>query len=264
MKNVADGLLALARNRIGDLPPPGPSRWGKTAELATGTALTPTTRPRLDFVQTGVIAEAPTPIALALRFSTDGLTFTPNVPATFGGNLVVDITQTIDMKSGAFRQHFVLAPGDAMPICAVLAMGLNVSVALDAEDVSIFVEAVAAPTTMIDCADVVGPTNATTTPRPFTETAVTRQPVSTSMFQMVAQPRRAYLLIANQSTTRSMFVRLGDGVDATPGAELATIVLPPNSFAGYEVLNYTGIVSMLWDGTDASGYALLTQGFYPP
>lgn len=265
MKNVPDELLPLLTGRAGDLPLPGSSRWGKVARLADGTARDPD-NPRqssLDFVQTGIIATAPIPIAVKFRFSLDGITYTPEYPAAAGGRVLIDMLEQVDMKSGPVRERFVLNPGEAVPLCAVLACGLNVSVTLDAEDAAVYVQVVAAPTTMIDCADIVGPTNATTVLKPFTDAAVTRQAVSTSMFQMAAEPRRAYLLIANQSTTRNMFVRLGDGVDATPGAELATIVLPPNAFAGYEVLNYTGIVSMVWDGVDASGYALLTQGLYP-
>jgi hypothetical protein len=264
-KNVPDELLPALRGRPGDLPNPGSSRWGKVARLATGTAINSTKRQGvLDFVQTGIISSSPTPIAIRMRFSTDGTTFTPNVPALFGGNVIVELIEAVDMKSGAFRETYTITPGNPLPICAVLACGLNISVKLDAEDVSLFVEVVAAPTTQIDCAELVGPINATTVIKPFTDAAVVRLPVVTSMGQIAAEPRRAYLLLTNQSTTRSLFIRLGNGVDATPGAELASIILPPNTFAGYEVLNYTGIVSYLWDGADASGYALATQGLYPP
>lgn len=265
MKNVADNFLALHRRAEGDLPLPGTSRWGKVARLATGTQVGPTARQgNLTFVHTDVISPTPIPIAIKVWFSLDGQTYSPNVPASFGGNVIVSLIETVDMKSGAFTESFTLAPGAPMPICATMACALSLSVALDGEDAALFVEVVAAPTTTIDCGDIVGPTNATTTIKPFTDAAVVRLPVVTVMGQIGAEPRRAYLLLTNQSATRNLFIRLGDGVDATPGAELASIILPPNTFAGYEVLNYTGIVSYVWDGADASGYSLATQGLYPP
>lgn len=265
MKDVPDELLGTLRGRLGDLPHPGSSRWGKVALLATGTAIPATGRQSsLDFVQTGIIADSPIPIAVKFRFSTDGVTYTPEVPALFGGNVIVDFIEQIDMKSGPFKESFTLEPGDPMPICAVIARGLNVAVRLDAEDTSLFVEVVAAPTTSIDCADVVGPTNSPTTIQPFTTTSTARYPAEVAnTYNLAVVPKRAYLIFTNQSTTANLFIHLGVGVTTTPGSEFATIILPPNTFAGYEVLNYTGEVYFKFDADDANGYTLVTQGLYP-
>lgn len=267
MKNVPDSLLPTLRGRANELPHPGTSRWGKVARLATGTQVNSQNKHgRLTFVQTEVIAPTPTPIAIKVRFSLDGLTYAPEVPATFGGNVIVDLIETIDMKSGAFLESFTLAPGDPMPICAIMACALNLSVSLDAEDAVLFVEVVAAPTTMIDCADVVGPANTTTTTPTGWDTtfsSVVRYDALTApTYTLAAKPKRAYLTIANQSAA-NLFIKLGAGVDITPGTEVATIVLPPGAFAGYEVLRFVGVVEFKFDDDDATGYALVTEGFYP-
>jgi hypothetical protein len=265
LKNVPDEFLALRRGAAGDLPLPGNSRWGKVARLATGTQVNSTSRQgTLTFVQTEVIAPAPVPIAIKIGFSLDGETYTPALPLSFGGNVIVDLIETIDMKSGAFRERFTLAPGDVLPICATMACGLSLSVTLDGEDVALFVQVVAAPTMTMDCADIVGPTNTTTTPAGWGEdsTIARYDAVAASTYTLGLSPKRAYLSIANQSAS-NLFIKLGPGVDTTPGSELATIVLPPGSFSGYEVLRYVGSVSFKFDADDATGYALVTEGRYP-
>ncbi len=263
MKNVPDELLPALRGRSGELPDPGTSRWGKVARLATGTQVDQTNKKgRLTFVQTEVISNAPTPIAIKIRFSLDGLTYTPEVPATFGGNVIVDLIETIDMKSGAFRESFTLAPGEAMPICAVMACALNLSVSLDGEDAVLFVQVVAAPTTMIDCADVTPTPPPPSAPKLFSNTEITRHAaVIATPYTLGAVPGRGFLTVINQSAA-NLFIALGPGVVVTPGTEFATIILPPNVFPGYEVLNYEGNVVFEFDATDAAGFALVTQGFY--
>lgn len=258
MKNVPDELLPLLRNRPGDLPMPGNSRWGKVALLTTGTA---GRRGSLTFVHTDVISPTPIPIAVKLRFSLDNITFTPEVPATFGGNVIVDMIETIDMKSGPFKESFTLEPGDVMPLCTTIACALTLSVKLDAEDTGLYVEAVAAPTTTIDCADVVGPTPAVI-PAGIVATATTRwAAVTANTYNIGVDALRGLFVIVNQSAA-NLFVHLGTGVTITPGGEFATVVLPPNAFGGFEALNYRGEIYFRFDADDADGYALTTIGSY--
>jgi len=264
VKNVPDDLLREARGRNNELPRASPGRWGKVERLATGTQVV-AGKPQqiLSFVQTGIIADQPTPIAIKIRFSLDGLTYTPEVPSTFGGNVIVKLIETIDMKTGAFLESFTLAPGDAQSFCSIMAMGLDLSVALDGEDIALFVEVVAAPTTMVDCNDIVPPPPTTTTPaiiQPNTQRA-RYDAVTANTYNIPVTAKRGYFLITNMSAA-NLFVSLGGDVDITPGSELATIVLPPGAFAGYEALNYMGSITFRFDADDASGYALTTEGFY--
>lgn len=248
MKNVPDELLPALRNRPGDLPMPGNSRWGKVARLTSGTA---GNRTSLTFVQTDIISPTPIPIAIKLRFSEDGITYTPEVPALFGGNMIIDLIETIDMKSGPFKESFTLAPGDPMPICATIACALTLSVKLDGEDTAIFVQAVAAPTTMIDCADVTPAGDSI--PAGF-NTVTSQFPAAVlDLPSLPANARRAYLLVVNESA-----------VDFTlylHGAAGPAIVLPGGIHAGYDVSNFRGALNGVFSGNDA-GYVSITEGTY--
>lgn len=260
-----DNLIGELRHRHGDLPPPGSARWGKVARLASGTAINPKfqggRQDTLDFVQTGIIADSPIPIALRFRFSTDGQTYTPNVPGTFGGDVVITLTEVVDMKSGGVVEKIRLTPGDAMPICAVLARSLNVSVFLDAEDTSIFVQVTAAPTTMIDCEDLVGPPS--TKPAAYSHTDLFRYAaVTANTYELVANAKRATVTIVNQSAV-NLFVSMHQSITITPGSEAASVILPGGSFSGTSWDNYQGQVFLKFDGDDSDGYALLTEGIYP-
>lgn len=255
MKDVTDELIATLRGAHGDLPKPGKSRWGKVARLASGSQVDQTKRlNRLTFVQTEIISNTPIPIAIKLRFSLDGQTYTPEYPSTAGGRVIVDLIETIDMKSGAFRESFTLDPGEAMPVCSVIACALNLSVTLDAEDAAIFVEAVAAPTTMIDCRDVVP------TPPPLGKPAgfnTTTDEFPAAILDAVAVPanaNRAYLLVVNHSAVDfTLFLN---------GSSNAAIVLPGGAEAGYDVDNFRGPLTGEFAGDDASGFVSITQGTY--
>lgn len=261
MKNVPDDLLRDLRGRSNELPHAGDARWGKVERLATGTQVVAGKPQRsLSFIQTGIIASAPTPIAIKIRFSLDGITYTPEVPATFGGNVVVKLIETIDMKTGAFLESFTLAPGDTQSFCTIMAMGLDLSVALDAEDAALFVEVVAAPTTMIDCGDIIPPPP--TRPTGYATRTITRfAAVTANTYNISANASRAMLTVVNQSAA-NLFVALGTGVTITPGAEFATVVLPPGSFAGLQYDNWQGPVTLRFDADDTDGYTLVTEGLY--
>lgn len=262
MKNVPDDMLRIARGRSNELPPPGSARWGKVARLATGTnVVAGKPQSTLDFVHTGIIADQPTPIAIKMRFSLDGTTYTPEVPASLGGVVHVKLIETIDMKSGAFLETFDLNAGDTQPLCTIMAMALDLSVTLDGEDVHLFVEVVAAPTTMIDCGDIVPPPP--TTPASYSNTTIARYPAATaSTYNIAANSKRATVVVVNQSAA-NLFVSMHAGVTITPGSEFASVVLPGGSFAGTGWDNYTGQIYFKFDADDADGYALVTEGLYP-
>ena len=271
MKNVPDTMLQIARGAWNELPAPGPDRWGKRALLHLSAITGPpliAPRDRLTFISTGPQPQI-TPMAVSLRFSTDNATFTPAVPSAFTGTVHVDLIQMIDVKTGAFVESFDLEADETQPFCSVMCMALQVNVRIEADDASqqLYVQAVACPTMTMDCADINGGGgtggNVTATIKPFPETFVTRHPASNIANLTIANPDRAYALLANMSTVANMFVLLGEGVSFTPGDEIATIIMPPNTFAGYEVLNYTGPIDIVWDQDDSTnGYGLVTEGVY--
>jgi hypothetical protein len=258
-------MLPRVRGAHGELPEPGSSRWGKRVFLHTNTIDGKAPRTAITVIATDA-QPIITPMVVSLRFSSDGQTFTPAVPSAFGGTIRVELVEMIDVKTGPFREQFELEADDAQPFCGVVCLALQVSVTLLGENQQIWVQALAAPTTTIDCADIVPPTPTPTetTIRPFPTAGATRVPALTAPTTLIlSNPLRAYFSIVNQSAV-NLYVLLGDGVDITPGDELATIVIPPGVFGGYEVLNYTGPVSFKFDGDDGAGYALFTQGEYPP
>lgn len=227
-------------------------RWGATTKLELGRNAT--------LVVTGLF-DNPLPIGFQLRFSADGVTYSATMPANCG----VDVTliKSFDPKAGPASETFPLDPGDAQPMCQVIARSLTINMRT-AETASqpVWVQAVACPLTALDC-DAVIPPPATPAAQ-FSTTTTARYPaVTANTYNIAANARRAYLVIVNQSAA-NLYVHLGSGVSITPGAEFATIVLPPSAVAGYEVLNYTGEVYFRFDADDASGYALLTAGLYPP
>lgn len=264
MKNVPDTLLRRLRAARGDLPEPGISRWGKRVFLHDGTTGEgEKARPSMTVIATDA-QPIITPMLVSLRFSLDGKTFTPEVPAAFGGTVRVELVEMIDVKTGAFREQFTLAPEERQPFCGVVCLALQVAVTIIGENVALWVQALAAPTTNLDCADIVGPPTPTTiTPQPITDGVAARYPALTAPTTLILpNPDRGYFVITNQSAA-NLYVRLGDGVSITPGDELATIVLPPGVFGGYEgPPGYTGAISFKFDADDATGYALLTEGLY--
>lgn len=261
MKNVPDDFLRQVRGRPGDLPSPSGGRWGKVLLLHTDTLNGQPPRTSVTFIDTELLPQI-TPMAVSLRFSLDGQTFTPAVPSAFGGTLRVQLIEAVDMKAGPFVESFTLEADDVQPFCGIICRALSLSVNLEGENQQIWVQAVAAPTTSIDCADVIGPPSTTTTIRPMTDGSATRVAAVAAVTTLVpANPDRGLFSIVNQSNV-NLFVRLGDGVDVTPGSELATIVLPASVVGGWEVANYTGVISFAFDGSDAGGYALYTEGVY--
>jgi len=232
--------------------------WGKAAKLDNN-------RKSLTFVQTNV-ARYPSPIAVQARWSLDGITYTQFVPLAWSGNPVrVTVQKSFGIKTGAATEFFDLAPGDALPFCSLIARGLTISVEISGDPTApdLFVQLVAAPTTNIDCADVIPPTPSGSASAPITSTATTRFPAvaaNTYNIDGTATPKMRYFSIVNQSSA-NLFVHLGDGVDVAPGEEFATVILPGDADAGYENVNYQGKITFKFDADDDAGYCLTTVGF---
>jgi hypothetical protein len=173
----------------------------------------------------------------------------------------VTLIKSFHVKSGAATEVVSLAAGEAMPFCAVIARALTISVEISSETTQdLYVQLVAAPTTSIDCADVIPSPG--TTPAGYTAMAIARFPAQTATPTLYfPNAARAMFTIVNQSAA-NLFVALAGVVGITPGSEFATIVLPPNSKAGYSVLNYRGAIAFRFDADDATGYALASEGSY--
>lgn len=239
--------------------------WGKVVHLVPTSEVNGTLR-TVAAVQTEV-RPRPFPWAIQARFSRDGVNYTPIIPASWTGQLAVDIIKSFDVKTGPMRERFVLNPGEGLPICALISRSLTVNLSLLGENsLELWVALVVCPTTQIDCGELIpNPPPTPTTPAPFGITVpnvVTRFPAVTATdYSIPAEPTRAVVTIVNQSAV-DLFVTLGTPTQITPGTELATVVLPANSFAGYELAGYVGIVSFKFAADDAPGYALVTRGYY--
>lgn len=249
---LPDDQLQALMGRSGELPRPGNDRWGNAVLLKGGQTYT--------FVNVGMDAGAnyPTPMAIAVEFSTDGVNFSPSVPTTAGvGTLTVTLIKAIDVKAkGALIEATTLSPGQSLPFCTFLARGITVVVSNDGEAATpVFVHVTVAPTTMVDCQSISNPVAGAYSSATATRLAAT----ALTTYHIAAQPTRTQLYIQNRST-QDLFVNFGPTVSITPGAELATVVLPGNISAITENSGYQGPVTLEFAGTDAAGYALVTTG----
>jgi hypothetical protein len=259
-KDLTDeAQFEMLQPRIGDVDPRRAGTdtpWGKVHQLTQES-------PRFTFVSTDIL-DRPAPWAMQLRFSLDGVTFTPEVPATYPAARGIEftITRSVDQKSGQFTESFELFAGDAQPFCSVIARALTISARLTSDSTNftpLYVQAVVCIVSNIDCEAVAPPV----APVPgFVNTAIARFPAQTAAATLILpDPTRALFSISNQSAA-NLYVALAGVVNITPGTEFATVVLPPNVGAGYEVLNYRGAIAFQFDADDASGYAIKTEGLY--
>lgn len=233
-------------------------RWGATERLYVAPAGPGQSR-KATLVVTD-LWDVPRPIAFQLRFSTDGVTYSATMPV--GGGVDVTLTKSFDPKAGAADERFGIDPGFSQPMCQAIARSLTITIALAETALNdLYVQAVACPTTMVDCGEIVPPS--ADTPAGFDTAGTTRWPaVAADVYSLVGTDKGAYFCIVNQSNV-DLFVHLGTGVTTTPGDEFATIVLPGGVSAGYEVLNYRGDITFQFAGDDGDGYALTTTGVYP-
>lgn len=233
--------------------------WGKVVHLVPFASVNGTLR-TVAAVQTEV-APRPFPWAIQARFSRDGITYTPTIPASWTGQLAIDIIKSFDVKTGPMRERFILDPGDGLPVCALISRSLTVNVSLLGENaLELWVALVVCPTTQIDCAELRGP--AAEIPIGYTDLGIARFPAQTATPTIyIAHPRRAMFTIVNMSAA-NLFVALSGIVNITPGTEVASIVLPGNASAAYSVINFRGTISFRFDADDATGYALVSEGRY--
>lgn len=260
-KDLTDeAQFEMLQPRIGDVDPRragSNTPWGKVHQLTQEA-------PRYTFISTDIL-DRPAPWALQLRFSLDGVTYTPHVPSTYtaGRGVMFTVTRSVDQKSGQFTEQFDLLADDAQPFCSIIARALTITAELTTDTpgvfTPIFVQAVVCLVSNIDCETIAPPVAPVAG---FDVTTFARQPaVIATPYVFPAAATRAIAIITNQSTA-NLYVNLGVGVSVAPGAEFATVVLPGNVSAGFSQANYRGQITMEFDATDATGYALVTQGFY--
>lgn len=250
----------LVPRRGDDLPGLGGfnTPWGKVHQLTQQA-------PSLTFVITPVF-EQPIPMAIQLRFSLDGITYTPHVPSTYTAARGVEFTliRSIDPKSGQFQESFELLADDAQPFCSVIARSLTVGARLTTDSpgsyTPLYVQCVVCPVSNIDC-DAVSPPVA---PVPgFADATIARFAAQTLLPTVILpNPRRALFSISNMSAA-NLYVALAGTVNITPASEFATVVIPGNVAGGYSVENYRGAIAFQFDADDATGYAVKTEGIYP-
>lgn len=244
---VPDDQLRALTGRPGEMSNPGADRWGNAKLLKGGQANT--------FVNT-TPQPIVTPMAIQVEFSLDGITFSPTVPATLGNNVQVDLIKSLDVLSGPAKESVILAPGDAMPFCTFIAKAVTVNISNVGEAAQpLFVNCVVAPTTMVDCTSIANPN-----PDGYSgATSARLAAVAATVYHQAAQPNRAQFYIQNRAAS-DLFVGFGATVDTTPGAELATIILPGGISAIAENSSYQGEITLQFAADDAAGYALLTTG----
>lgn len=249
-----DEQLIALMGRPGDMPSPGNNRWGNALLLRGGQSYT--------FAQVGLDAagasDFPSPMAIALAFSADGLNYSPAIPPIAGlGTITVQIIKSVDVKQKApMVQTYTLGVGDTLPICTFLARGVTVIISNDGESApAVWVNCTVAPTQTVDCTSIANPVDGGYS----TATSTRLAAVAATIYTQPAQPTRAQFYIQNRSTA-DLFVSFGATVDTTPGSELATFVLPGGQSASHENSSYQGILTMQFAANDAGGYALLTTG----
>lgn len=252
-----DDQLQAIMGRSGELPKPGNNRWGKSQLLSTN----PTRgQPSYAFVSVAEYLPMITPMALQVSFSLDGVTFSPTVPAAYTGALVVEVIRAVDVKSGPFREVFVLNPGDAMPFCTFIARGVTVNIGLINEAApDIFVHAAACPTQTIDCDAIVPPSTTA-----WNDVETLRVPADTggAFVALAAAPGTRQIFIQNNSAT-DLLLGFGSLIPSNGPPPVYNMILPGGIHAIYEsqlgafVGEVRGIFAAVGSATE---YAVFTRG----
>ena len=270
-KNISDEFAYDHLRRHGDEDPSKANaghRWGKSITL--NSLGFPNQKPRNATLVSTQVLPSTTPIAFQLQFSLDGENFAPQLPATYGGNVIVDLTQNIDLKAGAFTQSFTLAPGDAQPFCSVIARALTLTIRIDGEgSPDLFVECVACPVTNVDCAAVTG--------KPTTFAAAGYDGGISYRFDAAAFVfpgsvpllienllRRQFYIQNNSDTDLGVLFSLTQTISWTPGGEVLSLIIPAGANLTYEsfVGCYRGRVqgSVKPGGPTPVGFVLVVEG----
>lgn len=275
MKNVPDWMLGMMRQAVGDLPiMPDVSRWGKVKALSTQLIPPPPIQKldHLTFVSTDYLPII-TPIAVELRFSLDGVTYTPQVPPTSGSVVQVKLTEAIDQKTGAFIETFLLNPGDRQSFCTVLAKQLTIDVQLIGEEQLLWIAVIAAPVQTADCGDITGnPGGDVVSVAGYsTSGPVLTYQASTFVFPgtltlLAPNANRRQFYVQNNSDTDLglLLDSTGPGPSWTPGSERLSLIVPGGGNLAYEsfVGCYRGVIkgSMRPGGGTPVGFIGVTEG----
>ncbi len=243
--------------------------WGKVVQLfGDGRSIT--------LVQTEAHPR-PFPWAIQARFSLDGKTYTPTVPGTWGGDVLFKFTKSFDVKTGPATEIFDLIAGEALPICALIARKLTVSVRIVGENVlALWVAFVVCPTQQIDCGEASGVTPGAakvgTITRLVPATIGAPSVTGPGVLALPANPSRKQFIVQNHATS-NMYISLGD-VASPPlaeGSPVWSILLPPavtpgeNGVSNYvsDLNAYTGPITVVWDPVDSidppGGDAMVTE-----
>ena len=254
MRLIPEDLLRYLMQRPGELPPPGNDRWGKSVQL------TPE-QPSYTVVNVGYSGQIPTPWALQLSFSLDGIIYSPQVPAAFPGSVRIDLIKAADIKAGSFNESTILNPGDALPFCTLLAAALTVNVEIVNEGAtSLWVHAIAAPTTMVDCDSITPAGNSS-----WDDSAVQSVPANTvGVFNgILANSSTKKVIVQNNSAT-DLILAFGSVTPSFGPPLVASIYLPGGLHSVWESTpgEYVGLIRGLWASVgSATEYATFTRGF---
>jgi|HubBroStandDraft_5_1064220.scaffolds.fasta_scaffold00702_11 hypothetical protein len=253
MRLIPENTLRFLMQRPGEIPPPGNDRWGKSV------ALTPAA-PSYCVVNTGMLGDVPTPVALQFEFSLDNQTYSATVPAAFPGIVAVDIMKAVDVKAGGFSSEILLHAGDSMPFCTLLAMALTVNVSISGEGgTTLYVHAVAAPVQTIDCASVTDVPDS-----PWDDVFTARFPADTGgeFLALPASTAAKQIFIQNNAAV-DLYIGFGSLIPSLGPPPVYNMILPGGIHAIYEsqLGAFTGAVNAIFAaGGSATDYAVFTRG----
>jgi hypothetical protein len=227
--------------------------WGRVVELRQGQRQAP--------IATEVFIR-PVVFAIRLRFSqsADG-PFSPRVPSTYGGDIEVRVIESFDLKSGEAIETFALSAALVAPVCKVLARSITVTIAIastgplpENDPGPLFVQAVAAPLFDVECEEVTGAGS-------YASAVVTRVAANTASTELLAanQLRKQFIIVNN--ATPNLYIKFGLNASLTPGSESFSVLLTTGQRYEAPIGGYGGLVTGIWASSDASGEALITEGF---
>jgi hypothetical protein len=200
----------------------------------------------------------PVIFALRVRFSlSPSGPFTPTIPLTYSGRVNIDVTESLDVKSGPSVESFIINAGNGLNVCQFVAR--SISVALSVPDLgpegppTIYVAIVATRVETADCGELTG------TPNGYAHANITSVLVNTAVTELLASnPARKQLTVCNDTATAILFVAFGV---ASTSPALFTMKLPPGTMYQSPLGGYTGRVTGYWDQAEGDGAAaLLTEG----
>jgi hypothetical protein len=214
----------------------------------------------------------PFPWAIQARFSLDGVTYTPRVPATWGGTVTFKFRKSFDLKTGQATETAVLIADQALPLCSIIARALAVSVTIEGESVlDLYVQFVVCPTQQIDCTELVGEGTAGPSEAEITTFIPTEDSIGAPGVLVLGRNANRKMLIFENNAETACYIALSnnDLGAAPPGSEVPrwSILLPPGISAQYGMTGsgdtWKGKVFVAFDDVDGdppSGQLMITEG----